>query len=172
MTLTDVCGYLENFANELGGTAGSLGRNVEPSVFTGESIVAATVICYESVYGDYIGEYVRKGANLICIMTNDGWWEDTPGYRQHFHYARLRAIEHRRSITRSANTGISCFIDQKGEVHQATGWWREDCIRANLNLNNRMTFYSQFGDLLGISSAFLSLLLLTCLMAAAARSKI
>jgi apolipoprotein N-acyltransferase len=172
MPFPAVFGYLENFAIDLGGTAGSLGSNVEPSVFSGDSIVAAPVICYESVYGDYIGEYVRKGANLICIMTNDGWWEDTPGYRQHCQYARLRAIEHRRSIARSANTGISCFIDQKGEIHQATGWWQDDCIRAKLNLNSNLTFYSRYGDLGGISSAFLSLVLLTALMFAAARRRL
>lgn len=171
MPFPAVFGFLENFAIDLGGTAGSLGSNVEPNVFTGDSIVAAPVICYESVYGDYIGEYVRKGANLICIMTNDGWWKDTPGYRQHCQYARLRAIEHRRSIARSANTGISCFINQKGEIQQATSWWQDDCIRANLNLNNNLTFYSHYGDLWGISSAFLSLFLLTALMVAAGRRR-
>lgn len=151
-----IFGYLEDYAIDLGGTTGSLGVSDQPAVFTGDSIIAAPVICYESVYGDYVGEYIRKGANLICIMTNDGWWSDTPGYRQHCQYARLRAIEHRRSIARSANTGISCFIDQTGTISQATGWWVPAVIKSTLNLNNELTFYSRHGDLLGKSTLYIS----------------
>ncbi|MBL7922865.1 MAG: apolipoprotein N-acyltransferase, partial [Bacteroidia bacterium] len=137
---------------DLGGTTGSLGVQEWPTVFSGDSVMAAPVICYESVYGDYVGEYVRRGANLICIMTNDGWWSDTPGYRQHCQYARLRAIEHRRSIARSANTGTSCFIDQKGQISQATSWWVPAAIKQVLNYNNTLSFYSRHGDLLGKSA--------------------
>ena len=55
-------------------------------------------------------------------QTNDGWWKNTAGYRQHFTYSRLRAIEQRKAIIRSANTGISGVIDKKGEVLQQTKW--------------------------------------------------
>lgn len=154
-----IFGYLENFAIDLGGTTGSLGTQEHPSVINCGDIIAAPVICYESIYGEYVGEYIQKGANLICIMTNDGWWSDTPGYRQHCQYARLRAIEHRRTIARSANTGISCFVDQTGNITQATGWWVPAVIKARLNLNNELTFYSKHGDLLGktayLASGFL-----------------
>lgn len=149
MPFPSIFGYLDDFAIDLGGTTGSLGYQESPSVFKSEKITAAPVICYESVYGDYVGDYIRKGANVICIMTNDGWWDDTPGYRQHCQYARLRAIEHRRSIARSANTGISCFINQKGEISQPTEWWVSACIKQEINLNNELTFYTQQGDLLG-----------------------
>ncbi len=149
-------GYLENFAIDLGGITGSLGVQEHPSVFTGDSITAAPVICYESIYGEYVGEYIRKGANLICIMTNDGWWSDTPGYRQHCQYARLRAIEHRRSVARSANTGISCFIDQTGKISQATSWWVPAVIKSEVNINNDLTFYSTHGDLLGRTAYYIS----------------
>ncbi|CAN5464361.1 apolipoprotein N-acyltransferase [soil metagenome] len=151
--------YIGDFAIDLGGTAGSLGVQDHPSVFTGDSISAAPVICYESIYGDYLAQYVREGANIICIMTNDGWWSDTPGYRQHCQYARLRAIETRRSIARSANTGISCFVDQKGDLFQKTGWWVPAVIRQELNLNNRITFYARFGDYLGRIALGISVLL-------------
>ena len=158
MPFPKLFGQLENFAIDLGGTTGSLGVQEWPTVFKGDSVNPAPVICYESIYGDYVGDYVRRGANLICIMTNDGWWSDTPGYRQHCQYARLRAIEHRRSIARSANTGTSCFIDQVGHIRQATKWWEPACIRQDLNINNKLTFYSEHGDLLGktafIGSAF------------------
>jgi apolipoprotein N-acyltransferase len=146
MPFPAIFGLLDDFAIDLGGTAGSLGMQAHPSVFRSGKITAAPVVCYESVYGDYVREYINQGANIICIMTNDGWWEDTPGYRQHCQYARLRAIEERRSIVRSANTGISCFIDQRGEIHQATKWWMPTAIKSNLNLNEERTFYARCGD--------------------------
>jgi apolipoprotein N-acyltransferase len=63
----------------------------------------APIICYESVFGEHVAAHVRNGANLLCIMTNDAWWGTSPGYRQHLAYGRLRAIETRRDIARSAN---------------------------------------------------------------------
>ena len=65
-------------------------------------------------------DYVRSGADLLSIITNDGWWKDTPGYRQHLTYASLRAIETRRAIARSANTGTSAFVDVLGNILQPT----------------------------------------------------
>lgn len=153
-------GYLDEFAIDLGGIAGSLGMQDSSEVFHTGKIIAAPVICYESVYGDYVGSYIRRGANLICIITNDGWWSDTPGYKQHLQYARLRAIEHRRSIARSANTGISCFIDQTGNVYQPTEWWVPAVIRQEVNLNDKLTFYSRFGDLIGKAGLMIATILL------------
>lgn len=107
------------------------------------------LICYESIYGDYVASCVREGAELLFVSTNDGWWKNTPGHRQHASYARLRAVENRRDVARSANTGISCFIDQKGQVHQATGYWEPACIRQTLHANDKLTLYSRYGDILG-----------------------
>jgi apolipoprotein N-acyltransferase len=143
-------GFLEKLAINLGGTSGSLGSDSEPRVFALNKYVSiAPVICYESVYGEYVSEYVRKGANLICVITNDGWWGNTPGYRQHFDYARLRAIETRRYIARSANTGISGFIDDKGNVMQQSEWWVPAALRETVLLNSVITFYVKYGDYIG-----------------------
>jgi apolipoprotein N-acyltransferase len=141
-------GFLDRFAIDLGGITGSLGVQDTPSVFGGVANVAP-VICYESVYGDYIGKYIRRDANLIFIVTNDGWWSDTPGYRQHLKYATLRAIEVRRSIARSANTGISCFINQRGDISQATGWWVPAAIKQTIYANDELTIYARLGDYIG-----------------------
>ena len=78
-------------------------------------------VCYESVYGEYCTQYVKAGARALVVITNDAWWGDTPGYRQHLSYACLRAIETRRDIARCANTGISGFIDQRGEILSRSG---------------------------------------------------
>jgi apolipoprotein N-acyltransferase len=120
----------------------------------------APLICYESIYGEYVGEFVNDGAQLLCIVTNDAWWGNTAGHRQHFQYARLRAIEHRRAIARSANTGISGFIDPWGEVLQETGWYEQTAISARLPLISTKTFYTEHGDFIGRVAAFLSVALL------------
>lgn len=157
MPFPAVFGLIEDYAIDLGGTTGSLGVQDTPTVFRSPEIRGAPVICYESVFGDYVGQYIRRGANLICIMTNDGWWRDTPGYRQHCQYARLRAIEQRRSVARSANTGISCFIDTKGTIMQEIGWWTPGAIRARVELNGELTFYGEHGDYLGRAAVLLGL---------------
>jgi apolipoprotein N-acyltransferase len=76
----------------------------------------------------------------------------------------LRAIETRRSIARSANTGISCWVDQRGVIHDPTAWWEPTAIRASLRLNEERTFFVRHGDLVGRSAIILSILLLLWIM--------
>ena len=153
---------LEKFAINLGGMSGSNATQKERSVFSSadKSIKVAPVICYESIYGDFLTGYIRNGANFIFIITNDGWWENTAGHKQHFQYARLRAIETRRSIARSANTGISGFINQRGDIILPTKYWTPDVIEFTINANNYKTFYARFGDYLGKISFYLTLIML------------
>ncbi|MES2388745.1 MAG: apolipoprotein N-acyltransferase [Bacteroidota bacterium] len=107
-------GLLTSLSIELGGASGGLGYQDYRSVFkTGQGPIAP-VICYESAYGDYLTGFIRNGAHMIGIITNDGWWGNTPGHKHHWAYAKLRAIETRRYIARSANTGISGYIDPSG----------------------------------------------------------
>ena len=153
--------HLQAIAFDLGGTVGSLGSQKERAVFESKKgFKAAPIICYESIYGEFVGEYVNKGADVLFIITNDGWWGNTPGYKQHEMYAQLRAIEQRKSIARSANTGISSFINQRGETTQQTEWWVPAVISSTINANDEITVYSIYGDILGrISLGFGALLL-------------
>jgi len=160
---------IEKFAINLGGTTGSLGVNKEREVFdiSSANVKFSPMICYESIYGEFVTGFVRNGAEVLFIITNDGWWKETPGHRQHFIYAKLRAIETRRSIARSANTGISCFINQRGDVVQQTKYWEEDAIQNTINANNTISFYVQYGDILGRVAYWSSgLLLLVCFVVA------
>ncbi|SDY38182.1 apolipoprotein N-acyltransferase [Hymenobacter psychrophilus] len=155
--------WLSMFVIDLGGSAGGLGSQPERSVFTAAAEPAlrvAPVICYESVYGDFVADYVDKGATLIGIITNDGWWSDSPGHKQHMQYATLRAIETRRDVARSANTGISGFINQKGEITQQSGWWVQAALRGTVHLNTELTFYVRHGELIGPACQVLAVLLL------------
>ncbi len=153
---------LESFAINLGGTMGSLGTQDERSVFYShdKKVGIAPVICYESAYSDYVAKYVKNGANMIFIITNDGWWSDSPGHRQHLAYAKLRAIETRREIARCANTGISCFITPYGEIEQATPYWEQAIITKNVTPNNKQTLFVRFGDFISYASAVMAILLL------------
>ena len=120
----------------------------------------APIICYESIYGDYVRRFIKKGAEVIFIITNDGWWKKTSGYKQHHMYAKLRAIETRRYIARSANTGISSIINHLGELESSIDWDQEDIIEYNIPLYNDQTFYTQYGDVLGRFCSFLSVVMM------------
>lgn len=159
--------FMKKLSIDLGGSSGSLGYQEVPSVFSSEvsEYTIAPIICYESIYGEYVNQYAQQGAGLYFIITNDGWWGNTPGYLQHFYYSKLRAIESRRGIARSANTGISAFINQKGDVIQQSEWWVQDSMKGILHDNEGITFYNNHGDYIGRTAAFLSpLLLLLCLV--------
>ena len=162
MPFASILKPFEDLALDLGGTIGSLGSQEESSVFQSaiSDLKVAPVICYESIYGEYVASYVQKGANLIFIMTNDGWWDDSPGYKQHLAYSRLRAIENRRSIARSANTGISCLINQRGDILDASSWWEEAVIQGTLNSNHELTVYTRAGNYLARIASFVAAALL------------
>ena len=104
------------------------------------------IICYESIYGEYVTEYTRKGSNLLAIITNDGWWDVSQGHKQHLSYSKLRAIENRRNIVRSANTGVSAVINYKGEITKSIPYGQEGVIDAEVPLINKITFYVKYGD--------------------------
>ena len=165
MPLRSYLWLLNDVVFDLGGTTGSLGRMEEPANFELQSgVKAAPVICYESAFGGYLGQFVGKGAQMIVVITNDGWWRNTPGYKQHFSFSRLRAIETRRGVARAANTGISAFINQRGDAFHQTPWWTETAISGTINLNDRITFYVRYGDYIARVSLFTAALLLLWLI--------
>ncbi|WP_406825166.1 apolipoprotein N-acyltransferase [Pedobacter sp. KACC 23697] len=164
MPFPKVFSFLDGVFAQLGGTVGGWGWQDKPSVLYAQSgIGVAPVVCYESLWGDWIGEQVKDGAQFIAIITNDGWWGNTSGKDQHMMYAKLRAIETHRDVARSANTGISCFINQRGDITQSTKWWTRTALKANINLNDEITFYVKSGDLiaklLSITAIILALII-------------
>jgi apolipoprotein N-acyltransferase len=157
MPYPKIFGFLEKYAIDLGGTSGSLGtQSRRTNLIANDGTKIAPAICYESVYGDFLSGYMRDTSEFIAVITNDGWWGNTPGYRQHMNYARLRAIEFRKDVARSANTGISCFINQRGDVVSRTGWWEEETLSGIVYKNKIITFYARHGDYLGFICAFLA----------------
>ncbi|MEI6898780.1 MAG: apolipoprotein N-acyltransferase [Bacteroidota bacterium] len=153
--------WLEKYAIDLGGIVGSLGTDTVRKVYqTFNSVPAGPTICYESIFGEFFAEFVRNGAQVMFIITNDGWWGNTAGHRQHYAFAHLRAIETRRCIARSANTGISAFIDQRGDASQVTKYWEPAAIKGTINSNNKRTFYVMHGDLIARIAVWAGLLVI------------
>lgn len=154
--------YFSSLSDIFGGTMHSLGIQTEREVFTNNNIKIAPIICYESIYGEFTTDYVKKGADFLFIMTNDSWWDNSQGHKQLLAFAKLRAIENRRSIARSANSGISCFINQKGDVINPLPYLSQGSINGKILTNKTLSFYSKNGDyivsilhlILGICLAF------------------
>ena len=155
--------------NMLGGVMGRCVGQDEITLLNVEDIEGnktpiGCAVCYESVYGEYYTDYIRKGARAMTIITNDAWWGDTPGYRQHLSYASLRAIETRRAIARCANTGISAIISPSGEIMKPTPWWEQAVIKGQIPLRDDITFFVSHGDITGRVCSFIHWLLLLALI--------
>lgn len=155
--------------NKLGGLMGRVIGQKEIATMNyvaSDSIVIpfGCAICYESVYPEYCTGYVLKGAKFMTIITNDAWWGNTPGYKQHANYASLRAIELRRDIARCGNTGISGIINQRGEYLSTSNWWQRETLSGQVNTASRKTFFVRHGDLVGRISTFAFLLLFSYLI--------
>lgn len=157
-TPTVIFDLLRFLVIDLGGTLGQIGMGEHGTAFTHEGIALGPAICYEGLYGDFYGDFVRRGAQFMAIVSNDGWWGDTPGYRHLFTLSRLRAIEHRRAIARAANTGRSGFISARGDVGATLGWEERGVLTADVPLASRQTFYTRYGDYMGRIAEYVLLL--------------
>lgn len=161
-TLPDFLLWLGPVFEKFGGTAGGYGHDKEAIAFkvSGNPYITAPIICYESIYGEYITQYIKKGANLLTIMTNDGWWANTAGHKQHLNYARLRAIETRKWIARSANTGISAVINSNGDIVETRPWDKAAAIKYTIPAVTGETFFVRNGELIFKLALFLTIVLL------------
>src|SRR5580704_12003354 len=126
--------FLDRWFEKFGGTTGGYTPQADRTALKtfNHTYSIAPAVCYESIYGEFMSKYMVNGANLIAIITNDGWWGNTAGYKQHESYARLRAVETGDWIARSANTGISCFIDPSGRVINPQPWNKETSIKLSI----------------------------------------
>ena len=120
----------------------------------------ATLICYESVFSEFVSEFTNEGAEYFVIVTNDGWWGNTSGPVQHNQYAVLRAIENRKWIVRTAQTGVSCFIDPLGNMYDEIPYWQSGVADRNIIANTEKTFFSKNGDIIGMLGLYTAILCL------------
>ena len=148
-----------DFMIDLGGTLAMKTTQEERTAFTtsNPNLKVAPIICYESVYGEFVTGYIRNGANVLAIITNDAWWGETQGHKQHLSYARLRAIETRRDIVRSANTGISALINAKGDITSSLAYNTQGALSGAVTTNEKTTFYTWAGDYIARIAIFIAL---------------
>ena len=154
--------FLDSWFEKFGGTTtGYTGQaDRTPLATTNGSYRIEPAVCYESIYGEFLAGFSRNGADLIAVITNDGWWGNTPGHLQHRDYARLRAIESGHWIVRSANTGISCVIDPRGRITESLPWAVEGTLKAAVPATTEKTFYTRYGDCISRLAVALTILLL------------
>ena len=150
MPFPKLFGFLGDVLIKLGGTNSSLGKDTVQRTFAfevdGKPMRIGTAICYESVYGELVAKFVRNGANILAVITNDSWWDDSPGHRQHFDMSKLRAIETRRYVLRAANGGFSGVIDPTGRVRAKTKYNERTAIQTIVSAQEGETFYVKHGD--------------------------
>jgi apolipoprotein N-acyltransferase len=150
-TLPSFLKFMGSWFEEFGGTGGGYTKQDDRTVMStfNNTYKIAPAVCYESIYGEFMSKYIARGANLIAIITNDGWWRNTSGYRQHENYARLRCIETRCWVARSANTGVSCFIDPTGIVIAPQAYNTVAAIKLSVSDSMvRETFFVKYGDII------------------------
>lgn len=122
-------------------------RGKEHTIFNvGKTIKAAPLICYEAIFPEFVRQFAKKGANLLVMITNDGWFGKSTGPYHHAEMARLRAIECGIPIARSANSGVSMFVDAFGRMSARTGLYERAVITQKIYLMNLNTIYTRWGN--------------------------
>ena len=118
------------------------------------------VICYEVIFPNEVREFAADGADFMVTITNDAWFGRSSAPYQHFGMVVFRAVENRLAFARSANTGISGFIDQTGRIIEATPIFSEVALSGKIPVGRTPTFYSRHGDVFAYACVIISALLL------------
>ena len=148
--------YFPSFSNIDLGQA-NFTHGDEFKLFKINEYLLASMICFESTIPSLSSRFVRSGAEILVYLVNDGWYEHPPEPQQHAKQAIFRAIENRRPVLRCANTGISMIIDKTGNIIKKISLNKKGVINASIVPNNRITFYTRYGDLLAQLSLIVSL---------------
>jgi apolipoprotein N-acyltransferase len=159
--LSGVLGFVRGWAEfiaELEAGSHTVVFNAPPAPF-------GVVICYEGIFPDLFREFVKGGASLMVNMTNDAWFGRTSGPEQHLTMYPFRAIEHRVSIVRAANTGVSAFIAPSGIIVRRLSLFERGVLTETVPPRTRRTLFTRLGDWLGL----LSLAVTTAALAAVGR---
>jgi len=156
------------------GSVQNLGRGEQATNFTlacgdGQSVKIAAPICYEQLYPTKMAEFVRNGAEMFALLTNEGWWSKTHGQYQLAAFTRLRSIETRRPIARCANTGLTCLIDSLGRTYEQAPWWEEQTLSGTVQPSSEMSLYVRYTDYFPKACLCLSLAMLAAAFAQALR---
>ncbi len=119
------------------------------------------LICYEIIFPGLVRKFVNRGANVLVTITNDAWFGRTSAPYQHFSMAVFRAVENRVPVIRAANTGISGFIDTRGEIKKKSDIFTETILTEELfAATSEKSFYTRYGDLFAFLCIISTILLI------------
>ncbi|HCG77278.1 MAG: apolipoprotein N-acyltransferase [bacterium (Candidatus Ratteibacteria) CG_4_10_14_3_um_filter_41_18] len=110
----------------------------------------ATLICFEDIFSELSRRFTKKGANFLVNITDDSWFGDF-GASQHFAAAVFRAVENRRYLLRTANTGLSAIIAPWGEIlkkveENGKKLFVSGFLVGEIKPVSSLSFYTKFGD--------------------------
>lgn len=155
--------FLKNMQISIAGSSTIYDSKQEITKFTtstGEYIIP--LICFESVFSEYTSKKITDNEpSFINIIVNDGWWKNSYGYLYHLNLCKIRAIENRKEVLRTANTGISAHIDAKGTIVAKTKWWHKEILNGSVKLYKKRSFYCKYGDYLGLIFSIIAAILIT-----------
>jgi apolipoprotein N-acyltransferase len=158
------------FANKLTAGAGDMDRGSNRTVFSFRGHTYGTFVCYESIFGDEVRQFVKNGAQVLVNISDDGWYGDTSAAWQHLNMVRMRAIENHRWILRSTNTGVTAAINPYGRVTAAAPRHQRTSIRVHFGYEHDLTFYVAHGDLFAYACAFITTLALVFFLSSSSSS--
>jgi apolipoprotein N-acyltransferase len=145
-----------SFAQKLTAGVGDMDRGTERTVFRSGGSSFGIFICYESIFGDEVRQFVKNGAEVLVNISDDGWYGDTSAAWQHLNMVRMRAIENHRWILRSTNTGVTAAIDPYGHVTAAAPRHIRTALHAGFDVEHDLTFYTVHGDLFAYGCVLVS----------------
>lgn len=126
-------------------------KGTEYTVFDAAGMKFSTPICFEDSFGDLSREFVRHGAQMIVNLSNDGWAFSVPSEMQHMGMAVFRALENRRTVVRSTNSGMTCIIEPSGEITEIIEPFEENYLLGDAPVyDGSTTLYTRLGDWFGI----------------------
>ncbi len=148
------------FAKSLLNEVGLFDAGAQRTVFATGGHKYGTFICYESIFGDEVRQFVKEGAEVLVNISNDGWYGDTSAPWQHLNMARMRAVENHRWVLRATNTGVTAAISPFGRVIAAAPRHIRTSIRVGFGYENDLTFYAAHGDLFAYGCSLITVIAL------------
>lgn len=145
------------FAHKLTAGVGDMDRGTQRMVYPYGGHTYAAFVCYESIFGDEVRQFVKNGAQVLVNISDDGWYGDTGAAWQHLNMVRVRAIENHRWILRSTNTGVTAAIDPSGRVVAAAPRHVRTSLRTAFGYEEDLTFYTRHGDLFAYGCGIIAL---------------
>ena len=142
----DILGY------NLGADNFNIGKNL--TMFNINGIDFASMVCLESIFPNPTRSFVNEGAKFLVYIVNDGWYIKPPEPQQHAKRCIYRAIENRRTVLRSANTGISMIVNPHGNITNLLELNKSGSINAQIEILDKITFYTKYGNLFSIFNVF------------------